>query len=150
MKTCHEHFNSYMTFPQRRYSFDLHFEKCARWQSADMWHFKLLADKTIAYSLDRLKCHIWLHFKQFLEVPLLASYLPYAHHHKPLLIRSRSWIQAIHKDRIFWKNLLKNKEMVFGNGVKNIQAVAYNGARTVLKIVGFQVIKPETPIVQCI
>ena len=46
-------------------------------------------------------------------------------------IISRSWIQAIHKDRIFWKKLLKNKEMVFGNGVKNIQAAAYNGARTV-------------------
>ena len=31
------------------------------------------------------------------------------------------------------KNLLKNKDMVFGNGVKNIQAAAYNGARTVYK-----------------
>ena len=29
------------------------------------------------------------------------------------------------------KNLLKNKEIVFQNGVKNIQAAAYNGARTV-------------------
>ena len=57
--------------------------------------------------------------------------VPYARHHKPLLIKSRSWIQAIHKDRIFWKNLLKNKEMVFENGVKNIQAAAYDGARTV-------------------
>ena len=57
--------------------------------------------------------------------------IPYARHHKPLLITSRSWIQAIHKDRIFLKNLLKNKEMVFENGVKNIQATAYNGARTV-------------------
>jgi hypothetical protein len=37
-------------------------------------------------------------------------------------IISRSWLQAIHKDRIFLKNLLKNKEMVFENGVKNIQA----------------------------
>ena len=45
---------------------------------------------------------------------------------------SRSWIQAIHKDIIFWKNLLKNKEMFFGNGVKSIQTAAYNGARTVL------------------
>ena len=57
-------------------------------------------------------------------------YLLYARHHKPLLIRNRSPIQAIHKDRIFWKNLLKNKEMVFGNGIKNIQVVAYNGVRT--------------------
>ena len=46
-------------------------------------------------------------------------------------IISRSWIQAIHKDIISWKNLLKNKDMDFENGVKNIQAVAYNGARTV-------------------
>ena len=37
----------------------------------------------------------------------------------------------VHKDRIFLKNLLKNKEMVFENGVKNIQAAAFNGARTV-------------------
>ena len=58
--------------------------------------------------------------------------IPYARHHKPLLITSRSWIQAIHKDRIFCKNLLKNKEMVFENGVKNIQAAAYDGARTLL------------------
>ena len=37
------------------------------------------------------------------------------------------------------KNLLKNKEMVFGNGVKNIQAAAYNGASTVwnLKKIAF-------------
>ena len=48
--------------------------------------------------------------------------LPYTRHHKPLLITSHSWIQAIFKDRIFWKNLLKNKETDFENGVKNIQA----------------------------
>ena len=41
-------------------------------------------------------------------------------------------MEAIRKDRIFWKSLLKNKEMVLGNGVKNIQAVAYNGTRTVV------------------
>ena len=39
----------------------------------------------------------------------------------------------IHKDKKFWKNLLKNKEIVFENGVRNIQAAAYNGARTVLR-----------------
>ena len=61
----------------------------------------------------------------------LQMYVPYARHHKLLLIASRSWIQAIHKDRIFLKNLLKNKKMVFENGLKNIQAAAYNGARTV-------------------
>ena len=64
----------------------------------------------------------------------MTKNLPYERHHKPLLIKSRSWIQAIHKDRIFWKNLLKNKEMVFENGVKNIQAAAYNGARTVFQL----------------
>ena len=70
------------------------------------------------------------------------KWLPYARHHKPLLIRSHSWIQAIHKDRIFWKNLLKNKEMVFENGVNNIQAAAYNGARTVLTLnpVNFEIL----------
>ena len=64
----------------------------------------------------------------------LAAYfdkvhIPYARHRH--LITSCSWIQAIHKDRIFWKKLFKNKEMVFENGIKNIQAAAYNGARTV-------------------
>ena len=48
-------------------------------------------------------------------------------------ITSRSWIQAIHKDRILLKNLLKNKDMVFENGVRNIQAAAYNGARTLYR-----------------
>ena len=56
--------------------------------------------------------------------------IPYTRHHKPLLIRSCSWIQAIHEDRMFWKNFLKNKEMVFEIAVKNIQAAAYNGTRT--------------------
>ena len=41
-------------------------------------------------------------------------------------------MQTIQKDSIFWKNL-KNKEMVFKNGVINIQAAAYNGAHTVFK-----------------
>ena len=36
-------------------------------------------------------------------------------------------------DRIFWKNLLENKEMVFKNGVKNIQTAGYNGAPTINK-----------------
>ena len=46
------------------------------------------------------------------KLPVLF-HIPYARHHKPLLITSRSRIQAIHKDRIFLKNLLGNKEMVF-------------------------------------
>ena len=36
-------------------------------------------------------------------------------------------------DRIFWKNLLENKEMVFKYGVKNIQTASYDGAHTVYK-----------------
>ena len=47
-------------------------------------------------------------------------------------IISRFWVQAIQKNRIFRKkNLLKKKEMVFENGVKSVQAAAYNGACTV-------------------
>ena len=46
-------------------------------------------------------------------------------------IITRSWILAIHKVRIFLRNVLKNKEIVFKNVVKNIQAAAYNGKRTV-------------------
>ena len=52
-------------------------------------------------------------------------------------IITRSWILTIHKDRIFWKNFLDNKEMFFKNRVKNIDAAAYNGAcSTVHNIVG--------------
>jgi hypothetical protein len=56
----------------------------------------------------------------------------FVRHYNPLLIRNRSRILTIHKDRIFFKNLLEKKEMVFQNGVKSIQAAAYNGARMVL------------------
>ena len=66
----------------------------------------------------------------------ILTWIPFARHYNPLLIRNRSRILTIHKDRIFWKNLLENKEMVFQNGVKSIQAAAYNGARTVIIWVG--------------
>ena len=79
-------------------------------------------------NLNELHIQTWIFKLDFLKN------LPYASHHKPFLITRRSWIQAIHKDRIFWKNLLKNKEMVFENGVKSIQAVAYNGVHTVFSI----------------
>ena len=42
----------------------------------------------------------------------------------------------MHKDRIFPKNLLENKEIDFKNGVKNIQTTGYTGARTVHKLRG--------------
>ena len=41
----------------------------------------------------------------------------------------------MHKDRIFPKNLLENKEMDIKNGVINIQTAGYNGAHTVDGIV---------------
>ena len=96
----------------------------------------LILKQTKKMNLWETQDFISVMFFVFLACPGLktnqhAKWLPYTRHHKPLLITSRSWIQAIHKDRIFWKNLLKNKEMVFENGVKNIQAAAYNGARTV-------------------
>ena len=53
-------------------------------------------------------------------------------HHNLLLITNRSEILTINKDRIFWKNFLENKEMVFKNGAKNIQAAGYNGPRAVV------------------
>ena len=57
--------------------------------------------------------------------------LPYARHRNHFLFINRSWILTIDKDRIVWKNLLDNKEMVFKNGVKYIQAKGYDGVRTV-------------------
>ena len=59
-------------------------------------------------------------------------YVPYTRYHNLLLITNRSWILTIHKDRKLWKNLLENKEKVFKNGVKNILAASYIGARMVL------------------
>ena len=63
---------------------------------------------------------------------LTFFFFGFTNEYRTCTIISRSWLQAIHKDRIFWKNLLKNKETVFGNGVKNIQVAAYNGVRTLL------------------
>ena len=60
--------------------------------------------------------------------------LPYACHHNPLLIRfirNSSWTLTIHKDRIFSKKLLENKEMDFKNQAMNIQAAGYSSACTV-------------------
>ena len=39
--------------------------------------------------------------------------------------------------RIFLKNILKDKELVFKNGIKDIQVAVYNGAHTVLIYVIF-------------
>ena len=54
--------------------------------------------------------------------------------HSEVVMKIEGIIQATYKERIFCKDLLKKtKKMVFGNGVKNIQAAAHNGARTVCK-----------------
>jgi hypothetical protein len=60
-----------------------------------------------------------------------SFHLPYTRHYNQLLIRNRSWIVTIHKDRIFWKNLLEKTFLTFKKWVKNIQTEGYNGARTV-------------------
>jgi hypothetical protein len=88
-------------------------------------HLSVLA----IYRIAELPLSYYLWSKVF-----VCFYVPYAHHHNSLLIRNRSWILTVHNDKIFWKNLLENKEMVLKNGVKNIQAVGYNGTRTVLYI----------------
>ena len=59
--------------------------------------------------------------------------IPYTLHCNPLLIRNRSWIITIHKDKIFWKNLLEKTFLASKKWVKNIQTAGYNGAYTVLK-----------------
>ena len=50
-------------------------------------------------------------------------------------IKTRSWLLTVHKIRILWKKLLKKTFLAFKNGVKSIQTVGYNGARTVDKII---------------
>ena len=73
-----------------------------------------------------------------------TNYIPYARHHNPLLIRNHSWILTIHKDRIFWKTLLENKEMVFKNRVKNIKTAGYNGTRTVSILLYFTYVSSQS------
>ena len=57
--------------------------------------------------------------------------IPYARDHNPFLIRNRSWILTIHKDKVVWKNLPENKKMVLKKWVKNIQTAGYDGVSTV-------------------
>ena len=47
-------------------------------------------------------------------------------HHNPLLHTNHTYEQ-----NFLEKNLHENKEMIFKNGVINIEAAAYNGAPTV-------------------
>ena len=60
------------------------------------------------------------------------SYIPYARHYNPLLIRNRSLILTIHKTKILRKKPLEKTFLDFKKWVKNIQTAGYNGARTVL------------------
>ena len=68
---------------------------------------------------------------------VILLYYNQENYYRTRAIISRSWLEgALEYKPYIWtefsgKNLLKNKEMVFENGVKNIQAMAYNGARTV-------------------
>ena len=59
------------------------------------------------------------------------------------LLTNRSWTLTIHKDRILWKKLLGNKEMVFKIGVKNLTAAGYNGAHMVYWIIKLKFIYSE-------
>ena len=55
-------------------------------------------------------------------------------HHNPLFIRNRSWILIIHKDKILCKK--RHRKNVFDLkkvGLKYIQTVGYNGARTLVQ-----------------
>ena len=56
--------------------------------------------------------------------------ITYVYHHNLFWITSNFWVLTINKDRIFWKNLLENKEMDFKKYIFNIQAAGYNGTRT--------------------
>ena len=68
-----------------------------------------------------------VHESFFRESTLIkvSVHLPYTRHHDPHLIRNRSWILAIHKDRVFPKKPLEKKEMDFKNGVNNIQTAGH-------------------------
>jgi hypothetical protein len=71
-------------------------------------------------------------FKQLCSQKASTDFsIPYTRHYNPLVIRNRSWILTIHKDRIFWKNLLEKTFLASKKWVKNIQTVGYNGASTV-------------------
>ena len=52
----------------------------------------------------------WICPERFGPDPKQLNFTSWTIYHTRAII-SRSWIQAIHKDRIFWKKLLKNKEM---------------------------------------
>ena len=84
----------------------------------------------------------WVHHEHIKDILLLQEIqysreydIPYAGHQNPLLIINCSWILTVHKIRIFRKKLLKKTFLAFKNGVKSIQTVGYNGARTVDKII---------------
>ena len=70
----------------------------------------------------------WQEFET--EINLNNTY-NYSRHHNQLLIRNRSWILTIYKNRIFWKKLFENKVTVFNNVIKDIQTASYNGTHTV-------------------
>ena len=96
-----------------------HWRHFRRWSQRPQLLFLLLL---VWKSIFEIFLYIW-------RLYLAQNYR--TRHFNLLLITNRSWILAIDNDRIFWKNLLENKEMVFKNEVKNIQTMGYNGARMV-------------------
>ena len=89
-----------------------HWRHFRRWSQRPQLLFLLLL---VWKSIFEIFLYIW-------HLYLAQNYR--TRHFNLLLITNRSWILAIDNDRIFWKNLLENKEMVFKNGV-------YDGALTV-------------------
>ena len=77
---------------------------------------------------------IIINFASFVLLSLsLNSYIPYARHHNPLLIRNRSWILTIHKARILRKKLLEKTFLDFKKWIKSIQTAALFGLYYITK-----------------
>ena len=84
-------------------------------------HQQLSAKIEVPSSHIEIGCKSWC--LKYILNPLYNNILNTCHHNTHL-ITNRSW-------KNFLKNPFENKDLVFKNGVKNIQAVNYNGTRTV-------------------
>ena len=60
---------------------------------------------------------IWVFIPIGFSIQKLLKLL-YAHHYNPLLIKNLSWILAMHKATILWKNSLKTKKLPSKMGQK--------------------------------
>ena len=93
--------------------------KCFVYKSCSEHNIQICASTELQFQKN------WKFMKQ--------NYIPYTCHHNPLLTWNCSRILTIHKDRIFWKNLLENREMDFKNVVENIQTTGYDGRCMLLR-----------------